>query len=318
MKAGHEVLASGGEAIDAVAAAVSFMEDCPLFNAAHGAVFNLVGKVRLPPPLEHRLRALMPEQQELDTSIMLSKPPSPSLSKVSIPPERRGISITVMTRVRNPVKLARALYLAPYAVAHTMMAGSYTEDLGEKEGIELVDPSYFYTEQRWREHRRGLGLPEEPLPDGRKPDPKYEDAMDLSPKGTIGAVALDARGCIACATSTGGMNNKLPGRIGDTPVMGAGFWAEEFPVKSLLGKLFKKKKAVGISCTGDGDVSLHFHTRKPRVTDGDDGPVLHPPLCLLHRSPAHVLPRRAPLQSHALGDRGPAHAGRDGRDDCAR
>jgi beta-aspartyl-peptidase (threonine type) len=127
-----------------------------------------------------------------------------------------------------------------------------------------VDSSYFYTERRWREHRRGLGLPEEPLPypSDDTPNEKYP-SLDQLPKGTIGAVALDIRGCIAALTSTGGRTNKLIGRIGDTPHMGSGFWAEEWePTKAtlwraLLDKIHGRHRptALGVSGTGDGDVS---------------------------------------------------------------
>ncbi|KZO95814.1 asparaginase [Calocera viscosa TUFC12733] len=240
LKAGHAVLSAGGEAIDAVAAAVSFMEDCPLFNCGHGAVFTREGK------------------NELETSIMLSKPPASAA--VPIPPTRRGISITLIRRAKNPIQLARALYLSPQATPHTMMSGTTAEELGTTcGGPELMDPSYFWTEKRWKEHRRGLGLPEAPLPAGMVGAGEDAGDMMVMPKGTVGAVALDARGCIAAATSTGGLTNKIPGRVGDTPVMGAGFWAEEFEVsgwlRRKLHKVFKgtTKTGLGISCTGDGD-----------------------------------------------------------------
>ncbi|GJJ12584.1 hypothetical protein Clacol_006827 [Clathrus columnatus] len=234
--AGYDVLRDGGEALDAVAAAVSTMEDNPLFNAGKGAVFNNEGKT------------------ELETSIMLSKPP---VAYGYIPKTRRGLSITLLTRAKNPSKLVRALYLHPELVPHPMISGMTAEDLGAGLGVELVDPSYFYTEKRWREHRRGLGLPEEPLPfpedGGEIPVP-----LDQLPTGTVGAVALDVRGCIATLTSTGGRTNKLVGRIGDTPIMGAGFWAEEWTNGRWFFK--PKPKAVGISGTGDGDYFIRLNT----------------------------------------------------------
>ncbi|EJU05576.1 N-terminal nucleophile aminohydrolase [Dacryopinax primogenitus] len=242
LKAGHAVLSAGGESIDAVTAAVSFMEDCPLFNCGHGAVFTREGT------------------NELETSLMLSKPPSAAVGPAPIPPTRRGISVTLVRRAKNPIQLARALYLNPQATPHSMMSGPAAEELGAAfGGPKLVDPSYFWTEKRWREHRRGLGLPEEPLPEHGKHGEGEGGDMMVMPKGTVGAVALDSRGCIAAATSTGGLTNKIPGRVGDTPVMGAGFWAEEFEVsgwvRRKLRKLFKgtAKSGVGISCTGDGD-----------------------------------------------------------------
>ncbi|KAI0737614.1 asparaginase [Daedaleopsis nitida] len=247
--AGHAVLSAGGEAMDAAVAAVSCMEDCPLFNSGRGAVFNVAGK------------------NELETSLMLSCPPA---SHPSIPPTRRGVGITLLTHTRNPSKLARALYLEPTIAPHTMFSGAAAETLGASLGVELVDESYFFTEQRWREHRRGLGLPEEPLPYPSKPGQDGEDnaqvPLDQLPTGTVGAVALDERGCIAAVTSTGGRTNKLVGRVGDTPSMGSGFWAEEWKVKGVVRRVWRKmtgkstKVAMGVSGTGDGDYFIRLAT----------------------------------------------------------
>ncbi|EPQ57564.1 asparaginase [Gloeophyllum trabeum ATCC 11539] len=244
LEAGYEVLANGGEAMDAVVAAVSSMEDCPLFNAGRGAVFNTDGK------------------NELEASLMLSKPPS---THPEVPPTRRGFGLTLLTRARNPSKLVRSIYLSPAQAPHTFMSGANAENIGESLGEILVDPSYFFTEQRWREHRRGLGLPEEPLPYPGHHEPK-ELPLDQLPQGTIGAVALDVRGCIAACTSTGGKTNKLVGRIGDTPHMGAGFWAEEWKTTSWIRKTWDRvrrkdtTKGLGISGTGDGDYFIRLAT----------------------------------------------------------
>lgn len=258
LKAGYEVLKSGGEAMDAAVEAVSVMEDCPLFNSGHGAVFNVAGKI------------------ELETSLMVSKPPA---SHPAMSSSRRGSSATLITRTRNPSHLARALYLAPQLAPHPMLSGAAAEAIGVSLGVRQVDPSYFWTEARWREHRRGLGLPEDPveypgpeIPDDTNSettdvaslsddkDKETWEPLDLMPTGTVGAVALDIRGCIAAVTSTGGRTNKLVGRIGDTPVMGCGFWAEEWErdgglVKRTWDRLRGKSKygGVGVSGTGDGD-----------------------------------------------------------------
>lgn len=195
---------------------------------------------------------------------MLSKPPS---THPHVPSSRRGFSLTLLTRTRNPSQLARALYLSPFLAPHVMLSGSTAEAIGEENfGITLVDPSYFYTENRWREHRKGLGLPEKPLPYGCPPPLFFlDDNFDQMPTGTVGAVALDMRGCIAAVTSTGGKTNKLVGRIGDTPQMGCGFWAEEWKVDGWFRKAFDRcrgksaKRAVGVSGTGDGDVWVLFY-----------------------------------------------------------
>ncbi|KAH6901069.1 asparaginase [Coprinopsis sp. MPI-PUGE-AT-0042] len=278
LRSGSAILKEGGEAMDAAVAAVVSLEDNPLFNAGKGAVFNTAGK------------------NELEASIALSKPPA---SHPNIPSNRLCTSLTLLTRVRNPSKLARAVYLAapregdqirstvsedyvpesssnqvppattnivddntPPSIPHPFLSGPYADSdtLANQLGIELVDPSYFFTERRWREHRQGLGLPAEPRPGrphltSQSADPSNSD---LPPQGTVGAIALDIRGCVVAVTSTGGKTNKLPGRIGDTPVMGCGFWAGEWDDdqssgQSGAGGAGGRKRAVGISGTGDGD-----------------------------------------------------------------
>jgi len=194
---------------------------------------------------------------------MLTKPPS---SSPEIPISRRGLGLTLLTRTKNPSQVVRALYLSPALAPHSILSGSTAENIAESLGETLVDPSYFFTEHRWKEHRRGLGLPDDP------PQADYADypnginfplPLDQLPTGTVGAVALDMNGCIATLTSTGGKTNKLVGRVGDTPIMGAGFWAEEWTQSNWIRKTRTKitgrdytKRAVGISGTGDGDVSV--------------------------------------------------------------
>ncbi|KAJ3974317.1 asparaginase [Lentinula raphanica] len=266
LQAGYSVLQEGGEAMDAAVAAVSALEDNILFNAGKGAVFNTAGK------------------NELEASIMLSKPPA---SHPHIPPSRRGFGLTLLTRIRNPSQLARELYLTPSAAPHAFLSGDNAESIAESLGITLVDPSYFFSEARWKEHRRGLGLPETPFPPGTHEaqgsnsnstaDEEEEEeslpstSLDMFPTGTVGAVALDVRGCICAVTSTGGRTNKLVGRIGDTPIMSAGYWAEEWENKSswlekawnrIIGRDedHRSKAAVGISGTGDGDYFIRQAT----------------------------------------------------------
>jgi hypothetical protein len=97
---------------------------------------------------------------------MLSKPPA---SHPDTPFTRRGFALTLLTRTRNPSQLARAMYLSPKAAPHAMLSGDEAESVGEELGVQPVDPSYFFTEQRWKEHRRGLGLPDGPYPPGQGP-----------------------------------------------------------------------------------------------------------------------------------------------------
>ncbi|KAF8673977.1 Asparaginase [Rhizoctonia solani] len=255
---GNDVLKSGGQAMDAAVAAVTVLEDCPLFNAGHGAVFNAAGKAS-------RYR------NELEASIMLSHPPP---SHPSVPASRKGFSLTLLTRAKNPSQMVRALYLEPTLAPHAFLSGAAAEEIGHQVGQELVDPSYYWTEHRWREHRRGLGLPETPLPGEPSKGIPYPP-LDQLPTGTVGAVALDVNGHIACCTSTGGKTNKLVGRIGDTPSMGSGYWAEKWsePRKGLWAKVlqaFGRDKttirAVGISGTGDGDTYQYFIREATAVT----------------------------------------------------
>ncbi|KAF7327605.1 hypothetical protein MKEN_00339700 [Mycena kentingensis (nom. inval.)] len=242
LEAGYAVLRAGGEAMDAVTAAVTTLEDNPLFNAGRGAVFNVAGK------------------NELEASLMLSKPPA---SHPEIPTSRRTVGLTLLRHVRNPSQLVRGLYLTPDLLPHPFVSDSTAEDLAKQLDQELVDESYFYTKHRWNEHRRGLGLPETEFDE--KADGSDFPLLDLNPTGTVGAVALDIRGCIASLTSTGGRTNKFVGRIGDTPHTAAGFWAEEWTpglVRKVLGKLWglPSKHAVGISGTGDGDYFIRCAT----------------------------------------------------------
>ena len=204
-------------ALEAATFAVTLLEDHPLFNSGHGAVFTRDGV------------------NELEASVMVSRGHL-----------KRGVGVMGLRRVRNPIQLARKMLehgdkdllphreagLAlgatssdldvPSAQGHTQLHGETAERLAEKYGVELVDPSYFYTQKRWDEHiralereRRGLGI-------------STWSKEEYLPQGTCGAVALDSDGVMCVATSTGGLTNKLTGRIGDTPSMGAGFWAEEW------------------------------------------------------------------------------------------
>jgi beta-aspartyl-peptidase (threonine type) len=196
---------------------------------------------------------------------MVSKPP---LSHPYVPQTRRGLGLTLLTRIKNPSSLARELYLSPDAAPHTFLSGKAAEDLCQ-DSSQIIDPGYYFTKKRWVEHRRGLGLPETPLPPGHEGnDEEIPNVID--PAGnTVGAVALDVRGCIASVTSTGGKTNKLVGRIGDTPCMGSGFWAEEWeprcswPRKALgrvIPGLRKRTRAIGVSGTGNGDYFIRLAT----------------------------------------------------------
>ncbi|UXI70743.1 isoaspartyl peptidase/L-asparaginase [Tahibacter amnicola] len=182
LSAGYGVLKDGGSSLEAATAAVVVLEDSPYFNAGKGAVFNHDGK------------------NELDASVMDGA-------------TRRAGSVAGLHRVKNPVRLARAVMEKS---AHVMLVGDGAEAFAKDAGIELVDPSYFRTEERWNQLQEALKA---------EAANKIAELPAALRHGTVGAVALDKDGHLAAATSTGGMTNKRWGRIGDSPVIGAGTYA---------------------------------------------------------------------------------------------
>ncbi|MEQ1930419.1 MAG: isoaspartyl peptidase/L-asparaginase, partial [Parvularculaceae bacterium] len=181
LDAGYAVLESGGPALDAVEAAIVILEDAPGFNAGKGAVFTREGK------------------NELDASIM-----DGATAKAG--------AVAGVTRVKNPIRLARAVMEKS---EHVMMAGKGAEEFARQQGVEIVDPKYFWTERRWKDYEAAVKK-------------LREKGASLSPPekyGTVGAVALDAHGNLAAGTSTGGMLMKRFGRVGDAPIIGAGTYA---------------------------------------------------------------------------------------------
>lgn len=187
LKVGHAVLAKGGTSVDAVEATIHVMEDSPLFNAGKGAVFTHEGR------------------NEMDASIMDGK-------------TKKAGAVAGVTIIRNPISAARAVMdKSP----HVMMMGRGAELFATKMGLEIVDPSYFWTERRWK------ALQQELLEEQATQKPRAEAiAPDEKKFGTVGAVALDRNGNLAAGTSTGGMTNKQFGRVGDSPIIGAGTYAE--------------------------------------------------------------------------------------------
>ncbi|KAJ4298830.1 hypothetical protein N0V90_004072 [Kalmusia sp. IMI 367209] len=200
------LLMPGSTALDVATYAVSLLEDDPLYNSGKGAVFTREGK------------------NELECSIMVSKGY-----------RKRGIGCMMLQYVKNPIKLARELLIRGEtndgggSQDHCQYAGSFVEGLAEEWGLEIVEPDYFFTKQRWDEHKRGLEEEAKQKKAGISVKEMSDwERMNYVPLGTCGAVVLDSFGTICVATSTGGLTNKVPGRIGDTPTIGAGFWAEEW------------------------------------------------------------------------------------------
>lgn len=186
LDAGHAVLASGGSALDAVEAAVVVLEEEPRFNAGKGAVFNAEGR------------------HELDASIMFSQ-------------DRKAGAVASVTTVRSPIRLARrVMEQSP----HVMLMGEGAERFADGHpDLERVPNEWFDTDAR----REQLERARQREAGGRQADAGGVGAQYF---GTVGAVALDAKGRIAAATSTGGMTNKKWGRVGDSPIIGAGTWAD--------------------------------------------------------------------------------------------
>ncbi|WP_417689200.1 isoaspartyl peptidase/L-asparaginase family protein [Pseudidiomarina sp.] len=205
LNAGHAILADGGTSMDAVVAAIQIMEESPLFNSGRGAVYTFDG--------EH----------ELDASIM----DGASLEA--------GAVAGVKT-VRSPIELARAVMEKS---VHVMLSGAGAEQFAEEQGLELVDNSYFNTERRLEQLERArekLGVADKQA---------YLALDDKYKMGTVGAVALDQHGNLAAATSTGGMTAKRYGRIGDSPIIGAGTWADN--------------ASCAVSATGHGEYFIRYH-----------------------------------------------------------
>ena len=193
VQAGHEILIKGGHSRAAVIAAINIMEDSPLFNAGHGAVFNHAGDI------------------ELDASIMEGR-------------VLNAGAVAGVGRIKNPINLANAvLEHSP----HVMLMGAGAEEFAASQGLEFVTNDYFKTERRRRQLEKiqseedGVALSEAVF--DAKSDPYEFDEKKL---GTVGAVAIDQWGDIAAGTSTGGMTNKRFGRVGDAPIIGAGTYAD--------------------------------------------------------------------------------------------
>ena len=197
LEAGSMLLANGGSAMDAVAAAVMNLEDDAHFNAGHGAVFTYEGI------------------NELDASIMEGA-------------TRCAGAVAAVRHTRNPVLLARAVMEHS---PHVMLSRDGADAFSREQGLEQVEPNYFATPERWRQLEE---LKANKL-----------DYYDIDMKyGTVGAVAVDRHGNVAAATSTGGLTGKRWGRIGDSPIIGAGNYADN--------------RACAVSATGAGEFFIRL------------------------------------------------------------
>ena len=201
LEAGYGVLDKGGAALDAIEAAIVILEDSPLFNAGKGAVFTREGK------------------NELDASIMDGQ-------------TLNAGAVAGVTRVKNPIKLARAVMANS---EHVMFAREGAEKFAREQALEFVPKKYFHTEGRWQSYKKALAAEKRDRDAALPADFKY---------GTVGAVALDANGNLAAGTSTGGMTLKRYGRVGDSPIIGAGTFADN--------------KSCAVSSTGHGEFFMRL------------------------------------------------------------
>jgi beta-aspartyl-peptidase (threonine type) len=202
---GYELLAAGGSSLDAVTLAVTVLEDSPLFNAGKGAVYNWDGT------------------HELDAAIMTGH-------------DRNAGAVASVTTVKNPILLARAVMEKS---DHVMLAGKGAEQFADLQNIEQVKNSYFNTEFRYEALKRAKQAQQpQPHQAAITPDPNWK-------MGTVGAVAIDDKGNLAAATSTGGMTAKRFGRVGDVPVIGAGNFADN--------------TSCAVSGTGHGEYFIRYN-----------------------------------------------------------
>ncbi|PCI96186.1 MAG: beta-aspartyl-peptidase [Flavobacteriales bacterium] len=207
LNAGYKILKNGGSSTDAVEAAINLLEDSPLFNAGKGAVFTNAGT------------------NEMDASIMEGK-------------DLNAGAVGGVSTIKNPITAAR---LVMDKSPHVMLTGKGANEFAKKNGLEMVDSSYFFNQNRYDQLQKIKDSEKTQLDhieddEGSLIDP---ETLKDSKFGTVGAVALDKNGNITAATSTGGMTNKKYGRVGDSPIIGAGTYANN--------------ETCGVSCTGHGE-----------------------------------------------------------------
>ena len=192
LEMGMSILEKGGSSLDAVEGVIRMMEDSPLFNAGKGAVFTHEGR------------------NELDASIMDGE-------------TLMAGAVAGVGDIKNPISAAR---IVMEKSPHVLLTGAGASRFVSRNGAEIVDSSYFYTERRWEQLQRQL------------------NKAEVEKYGTVGCVALDRNGNLAAGTSTGGMTNKRYGRIGDSPIIGAGNYANN--------------NSCGVSATGHGEFFIRY------------------------------------------------------------
>jgi L-asparaginase / beta-aspartyl-peptidase len=214
LEAGYHALAKqGGTSLDAVEQAIRVLEDSPLFNAGRGAVFTAEGR------------------NELDASIMEGA-------------EKKAGAVAGVTVVKNPITAARAVMEKS---PHVLLVGRGAETFAAEKGLEIVSPVYFWYEPRWRQLEAALkesGVLKEPPALSQTTPAEKLRSVPRHEWGTVGAVAVDKQGNLAAGTSTGGMTAKRAGRVGDSPIIGAGTYADN--------------RACAVSATGHGEFFIRY------------------------------------------------------------
>jgi beta-aspartyl-peptidase (threonine type) len=216
LKTGYQVLKGGGSSLDAVEKSIRILEDSPHFNAGKGSALTREKTV------------------ELDASIMCGSTLGAG-------------AVAGVTTIRNPITAARAVMEHS---GHVLLVGKSADDFAKEQKLDTVDPTYFHTDRRLKDLedrlQRGDAFRARHGCDDRAAQPtpadkqsSIDDDSDDHRFGTVGAVAIDSKGHIAAGTSTGGITAKRPGRIGDSPIIGAGTYADD--------------RVCAISATGDGE-----------------------------------------------------------------
>jgi len=211
VEAGYAILEKGGTSLDALTASINILENSPFFNAGNGAVYT------------------HDETHEMDASIMDGK-------------NRQAGAVAGVKHIENPINLAR---LVMDNSVHVMLSGGGAETFAKSQGVTLVDNTIFDTDHRYKSLQRAKAK----MKKAKQQKQDYQAAhqsLDVEYKvGTVGAVALDKYGNIAAGTSTGGMTNKRYGRIGDSPVIGAGTFADN--------------ASCAVSATGHGEYFIRYN-----------------------------------------------------------
>ena len=207
LNAGYAEIKAGKSSLDAVEATIHVLENDPHFNAGKGAVFTHDGR------------------NELDAAIMDGK-------------TLMAGSVAGVTTIKNPISAARAVMEKS---EHVMMVGAGADQFAKEAGLEIVDPKYFWTKERWDGLQQAIkeDSTKAVLDHGSKKSELFGIKNHDYKFGTVGCVALDKAGNLAAGTSTGGMTNKKYGRVGDAPIIGAGTYCNN--------------ETAGISCTGWGE-----------------------------------------------------------------